>query len=528
MNTIEKKLSQWRGRIKLKTVALWVMIPLCLLAGLCTLPILRFMGDLGDFSSSFRTRLIPQILNTQATFVNLESLNRSIAVLKYSTDNERARRAYIDSWSVVMESLYDRPKATQDLLYRMADDLNGLWEVRQSLDAIRSQVFTDWQSLYTSGVTLHALTHTDALEHDKATFLSYETTTHFSFHEKLRDSADAYYRDHRALCRGADSALVGTACQAMKATKLRLDEHFTGMQTLMQQLNQKIKHIDEHVIELTEKLSLLEINSSMSMVDDVSDLSLWVKHAIAFFSAVFAFMFVSLILLIAFVLWPLTRLSAIGRDFRVNMKRPDRLPTSIIYEIQEMIRLLPLLFADIEQKHEETSRLEEKNAQLANENMLDALTGVANRRILESIQVDGLKDETAVLMFDLDHFKRINDTKGHPFGDFVLCTVAKLLRNHLNRADVLCRYGGEEFCAVLNHVNAQEARSVAERLAALIRASHFMSPEGEETTLTMSIGVSSVWNATSRLTLDELIDQADRALYEAKASGRDRVCVYEA
>jgi diguanylate cyclase (GGDEF)-like protein len=131
-------------------------------------------------------------------------------------------------------------------------------------------------------------------------------------------------------------------------------------------------------------------------------------------------------------------------------------------------------------------------------------------------------------MFDLDHFKRINDTKGHPFGDFVLCTVAKLLRKHLNRADVLCRYGGEEFCAVLNHVNAQEARSVAERLNALIRASHFMSPEGEETTLTMSIGVSSVWNATSRLTLDELIDQADRALYEAKASGRDRVCVYEA
>ena len=528
MNTIEKKLSQWRGRIKLKTVALWVMIPLCVVAGLCTFPILRFMGELGDFSSSFRSRLVPQIVNTQATFVNLESLNRSISVLKYSTDNERARRAYIDSWSVVMESLYDRPKATQDLLYRLASDLDGLWEVRQSLDAIRSLVFNDWQSLYTSGVTLHALTHTDALEHDKAVFLSYETTTHFSFHEKLRESADVFYQNHRALCRGADSAIVGNACQAMKMNKQGLDEHFNRMQTLTQELNHKIKHIDEHVIELTKKLSSLEIHTSMSMADDVSELSVWVKHVIVFFSVLFALMFVSVILLIVFVLWPLTRLSAIGRDFRLNMKRPDRLPTSIVYEIQEMIRLLPLLFADIEQKHEETSRLEEKNAQLANENMLDALTGVANRRILESLQVEGLKDGTAVLMFDLDHFKRINDTKGHPFGDFVLCTVAKLLRKHLNRADVLCRYGGEEFCAVLNHVNDQEARSVAERLNALIRSSHFMSPEGEETTLTMSIGVSSVWNATSRLTLDELIDQADRALYEAKASGRDRVCVYEA
>ena len=527
MNMIDKKLSQWQGRIKLKTLALWVMIPLCVIAVLFTFPIIRFMDNLGDFSTSLRTRLIPQIVNTQATFVNLESLNRSLNTLKNSVDSERARHAYIDSWSVVMESLYDRPEKTQTVLYRMAHDVEELWEVRQALDAVRSQVFNDWQTLYMQGVSLHAFTGTDARHHDQSVFLNYETTTRFSFQEEIRQSFESFYNEHHEFCKVQQSN-VQDICRTMTVTKDRLSDHFTQMQGLVEKFYQKSRHIDEHMIDLTEQLSSLEIRSSMSMADEVSDLSGYVKHAIVFFAVLFLIIFVSLILLVVFVLWPLTRLSSIGRDFRINMKRPDYLPTSIIYEIQEMVRLMPLLFADIERKHQQAEELTEHNEKLANENKLDALTGVANRRILDTVRQAGVKAGSAVLMFDLDYFKRINDTKGHPFGDFVLRTVAQLLRQHLNRHDLLCRYGGEEFCAVLHDVTQEQAQTVAERLCQLVRVTHVVSPEGIECDLTMSIGVSLVLCEADSLTLDEMIDQADKALYEAKSSGRDRVCVYEA
>ena len=527
MNMIEKKLSQWQGRIKLRTLALWVMIPLCVIAGLFTFPIMRFMDNLSDFSMSLRTRLVPQIVNTQATFVNLESLNRSLNTLKYSVDTERARHAYIDSWSVVMESLYDRPEKTQTVLYRMAYDVEELWKVRQALDAVRGQVFNDWQTLYMYGVSLHAYTNSDARHHDQSVFLNYETTTRFSFQEEIRVSFESFYNEHRALCKSGPSN-VQEICRLMSMTKERLSEHFSQMQGLSDKFYQKIRHIDEHMIDLTEQLSSLEIHSSMKMVDEVSDLSRYVKHAITFFAVLFFIILALLVLLVVFVLWPLTRLSSIGRDFRVSMKRPSCLPMSIVYEIQEMIQLMPLLFADIEQKHQQAEALTEHNEKLANENKQDALTGIANRRILDTVRQEGVKAGNAVLMFDLDHFKSINDTKGHPFGDFVLQTVAQVLRQHLNRNDLLCRYGGEEFCAVLHEVNQEQARLVAERLVKLIRVTHVVSPEGIECDLTMSVGVSLALSPADSLTLDELIDQADKALYEAKSSGRDRVCVFEA
>ncbi|MBO7173839.1 MAG: diguanylate cyclase [Burkholderiaceae bacterium] len=525
MNKLEQKLSRFAGHIKLKSFTLWVMMPLCLIACLCTIPIVRFMDDLSDFSTSLRTRMVPQIVNTQATFVNLESLNKSLNVMMYANDTERVRHAYIDTWSVLMESLYDRPAQTQALLYSMADEVDVLWQKRQALDRVRESIFHDWQTLYTQGVSLHVLTGTSSAHNQGSVFLSYQTLGQFSLHEKaIRESARHYFSDHLGLCKRTSTAKIASLCLAMTETKQLVDEHFAKLEALSDDFIRQTQIVNDHMLQLTEQLSSLEISTSMDTVDDVSYFASYAKHLVLFFGIIFGTILLMGLLLIGFVVLPLSRLSAIGRDFRTKMNRPSHLPTSIVYEIQELIRLMPLLFNDIEQKHQRSETLARENEELSEQTQVDALTGIANRRVLEQYEHQRLKAGSAVLMFDIDYFKRINDTKGHPYGDYVLQTFAKVLRDHLQRDDVLCRYGGEEFCAILHRVNQLEAKAIAQRLLDLIRVTPFEDENGP-LYLTMSVGVSRALLKDGEYTIDEMIDQADKALYEAKSHGRDRIWV---
>jgi diguanylate cyclase (GGDEF)-like protein/PAS domain S-box-containing protein len=157
----------------------------------------------------------------------------------------------------------------------------------------------------------------------------------------------------------------------------------------------------------------------------------------------------------------------------------------------------------------------------------DALTGLYNRRYLEETlarelaRADRSADAVALLMIDLDHFKRVNDRFGHAAGDRVLQAVADLLRRHLRAGDVLCRYGGEEFAVVMPGAGPDLA---LERAGVLRRAAHAVDLPGPGPTrggLSLSVGVA-VFPDHARLAAD-LVRQADDALYEAKRGGRDRV-----
>jgi len=154
----------------------------------------------------------------------------------------------------------------------------------------------------------------------------------------------------------------------------------------------------------------------------------------------------------------------------------------------------------------------------------DPLTGVANRRALfeegerRLMQRDASGSGVAVLMFDLDHFKRINDTHGHAMGDRVLRAFAACAREQLRPGDLFGRLGGEEFCAVLI-ATPGVAREIAERIRTAVERLDF-DPVGA-LQVTVSIGMASARDSTS--TLEALLQAADARLYEAKASGRNRL-----
>jgi two-component system cell cycle response regulator len=150
----------------------------------------------------------------------------------------------------------------------------------------------------------------------------------------------------------------------------------------------------------------------------------------------------------------------------------------------------------------------------------DPLTGLRNRRYVRR-HLDAVLRGTgaAVLMIDVDHFKRVNDTYGHAAGDIVLREVAERVRGHLRAADVVARYGGEEFMVVMSGAATEDARQVAERLRNAIAAAPVQA-DGHALQVTASVGVAA---GEPGVGCDEVVGAADAALYRAKNSGRNRV-----
>jgi two-component system cell cycle response regulator len=158
----------------------------------------------------------------------------------------------------------------------------------------------------------------------------------------------------------------------------------------------------------------------------------------------------------------------------------------------------------------------------------DQLTGLNNRRYMMG-QLDALLERTSsggdpvsLLMLDIDHFKRVNDTWGHTLGDEVLREVAIRLASSVRAVDIPCRYGGEEFVVVMPATRLTDAARIAERIRTAISVEPFAVGD-REIPVTVSLGVSASDGADDRP--ESLIRRADEALYEAKAAGRNQVVI---
>ena len=134
----------------------------------------------------------------------------------------------------------------------------------------------------------------------------------------------------------------------------------------------------------------------------------------------------------------------------------------------------------------------------------------------------------SVIMFDIDFFKKFNDTYGHACGDYVLQTVARIIKNSIRGADMASRYGGEEFTVMLLNASAQEAITVAERIRKRVELFDFFY-ENQHMKVTISGGVAEFNVESNPVTSAKLlVDQADQALYVSKRNGRNRITFADA
>jgi diguanylate cyclase (GGDEF)-like protein len=156
----------------------------------------------------------------------------------------------------------------------------------------------------------------------------------------------------------------------------------------------------------------------------------------------------------------------------------------------------------------------------------DELTGLHNRRYFNERLIDEVdrakryENTLSLLLCDIDHFKNVNDTYGHPVGDDVLIWLGNVFQNKLRKTDLVARFGGEEFAVVLLNTEKNKAFEIAENLRSAIADSYL--PEYQKVKVTISIGISTL--GVDSNSFDGLINQADKALYHAKSKGRNMVC----
>ena len=160
----------------------------------------------------------------------------------------------------------------------------------------------------------------------------------------------------------------------------------------------------------------------------------------------------------------------------------------------------------------------------------DGLTGIYNKKyFMDRIETDFAyakrhRSPLTLLLFDIDHFKKINDTRGHPAGDYVLRELAALVKKTVRNEDVFARFGGEEFAVLMRDVDDAKALVLAERMRRLIEV-HVFEFEGQRIPVTVSIGIGTMTANTNPPVADsaDLVNRADQYLYNAKRAGRNRV-----
>ena len=216
----------------------------------------------------------------------------------------------------------------------------------------------------------------------------------------------------------------------------------------------------------------------------------------------------------------------IVEDIEVNTKDNQKAYYEVrvnhIFKGKELIGYIILLTNITEKKKAEI--------ELTRISILDPLTNLINRRhffVLAERELSRSKRHGLVfslIMFDLDHFKAINDTYGHLFGDDVLCTISRYCRNILRKEDIFARFGGDEFICLLPETDEDQALQVAEKLLKCVEDLKFSTDQGD-LNITISLGVTQYRNHNENLTFKDFLDQADKALMNSKQAGRNVVSI---
>ena len=202
---------------------------------------------------------------------------------------------------------------------------------------------------------------------------------------------------------------------------------------------------------------------------------------------------------------------------------PDEVMDKIQKNIEEIITNFPI---PEDNKLDVIKKINFMYSHTKHLSMTDALTGLYNRRYFDTtVEREFLRSkryhsDLTIAIIDIDFFKKINDTYGHLCGDYILKEVAYLIMDNFRKTDIVFRYGGEEFVALLTETSAQNSRIPLERLRKTIESYKF-TYENKEINLTVSIGAAqNNFDGTT-----EFLNEADKALYEAKNTGRNRIII---
>ena len=522
-----RRRGSWRRGISLQRFMLVVGAPLFCILLLCAVLYLHTVNRIEQASTNMVLQAGPQITRVQRSLINIENLKHYLSLMRFTTDERSARRAYIDAWSILAESVLDRFSNSNELFYTMLYNVETMWSARQELDDAQEALFRAWYQVYSDAelafvreganrIRLHEFRPTHS-----AVYNISETGS-----DELREIMDGYRTMFTLECRTRNSPSAG--CSRLFASIGTFRSALADFDRERAEFTRLSKIIDSDVETLMGSLTQVEINGFVEEITDIASRTNQSKLLVGVFIAGFLAFALFLIAALLIIVRPVTRMAASIREFRANGTAPRTLPKSPILELQELQSVLPLLFTDMQSEKERNAEMTVERDALRSETLTDPLTQVANRRALELFkrETGGAYGQIVVMMADIDFFKKFNDTYGHRFGDEVLRAIARAIKSQIRSRDHVFRYGGEEFCVILAESDEHVAHEVGTRICDCVRSMKPGFLQNCPTKLTISVGVSTARRWSGQSVIDELIEQADQALYEAKRTGRDRIVGY--
>ncbi len=540
-NNVDKK--SGKLTFSLKTFLLSVLIPVVLLIAGTVILSVKINDEVNSYTLKLEQETVNNVMLAQRNSSNLQSLSVSLANLIYSPSQSQARRAFVNAWGMLTESSFERHRDTKSSSERLLKSLAETWQLRKQYDIKRNEVNDTFRSLYfhllmASGLAVGLKpTSIDLLQtpFQRSVLHLDDTEQHKRHLRELQSSfAGLCSKIHAPRDKG-QANLFWEHCRAVKQSPQAINTGLDELSELKNNFFAYIQIMNADALKLRQEYSVIETSDLLESIGLNS----------RFYDKIFSVFFTALLIAIAvilvlsscfyFLIHLLIDLTEQMRQFLATNQMPKLHSLSHIREINEVIGWLMRFCEQIRETREKENRLTIEYGKLLESSYFDQLTNLHNRKALEDFMDSSgdLPSHTCVLMVDLDHFKDLNDTAGHLFGDHVLSVFGRHLKQCVTRNDQIYRYGGEEFCIVLSDVTPRSAREAAERLCRKVRqisrtdASICADGQTADDPLTVSVGVSSVSSYTGYVDVVTLIREADIALYRAKKAGRNRVCSFD-
>ncbi len=525
--------SKKKRSIKVQSFLLGIFIGILVVVTCMFLFFFNEFRHVSKASDQMSAELVPSILESQKTFINLDTLRYLIADIREAAEFATARNSFYNAQQILVDVEQCVKMKNSSDSAELQRQLQMFWYKRLKLEGLRQRaldLLTDMVSIGTP------VSKTEKTSYDaQKNILDWVQRMASGF-----SSADLITDRSISDVRLSASTMLGQ-CRLYNANYekdnpcLAYEEDFRKLVITLSDFQENLVEFNIIYDYFRSQLNAMVLGASSKETDAVLFSLNYIKRVsdnsevmvFCCFIVMLTLMYFTFLLIKRYIGIPLSVIERMIRISHSKSHRPRNFPSSSIREIDNIFRMLPKVYDDLHMSRVEAKNSNTNYMRLLDVSMKDELTGVLNRRALEyfmsrnSIVPAGL----CVMMVDIDHFKSFNDERGHQYGDYILKLIAATLMNSLSEKsnDRVFRFGGEEFVIIVQDIESRMRKPIAERLLERVRALHVPNRVNDTGLLTISIGCSVVAGSEAASSIPALISQADVALYEAKRLGRNRV-----
>ena len=520
-------LNTYRGRLTLRAFGLMLFVPVLLMVAAGGLMFAKISLSLDRQAANLSAATVEKLLSEQRAAVNIGNLRYSIHTLAVTENPNTAREAYIDAWAVLSESLLDRRPGIRDRVNDLQQRIIANRPIRIRLDETVSRLYDDWHALFSK---LHMIANHTGYVFSDAELEHFGRFDLFNaagseMHERIEDIKRHWGQACRLAVDSHTKDLCYDAVQSIHSLTLNNAE----FSRISADFREDVKGMQQSLAELTGSYIQIENSQLLTEVEGLTDLAHQYRPLVVLPVVTVLIMLIFIICAVRTIIVPIRKTVHDVNRFEAEGVMPPPARPSLITEINALIAWLTDFCLLSRAEKEKAMLIERKYSKLEARASTDSLTGVANRRAFEDMKArfPELTAGTGMLMIDIDDFKAINDSMGHPFGDRILAALGPVLRRSVSPRDTVYRYGGEEFCVVLANCGYESLFTVGEHIVEAVRS---ISRETAEVSpgnsaavpLTVSVGMTLVGPDEPPQSFDALIEAADGALYAAKRTGKNR------